>query len=217
MDFYQMYTLEDKALLRFTDNQCGIDLSFNVYYTVKYSMRPGFGKNPDDPDSGINEDILKKEMKDEIQAAYVLGYPNGISMEEFDKGKPSEEFVQKLQEELNTKFRLFFGPEVETIAFEKQWIPEDQRKLWDDLHEAKRNTDPVYAAKKLRQAMDDLIAEAESKKKVHQWICSCGETNTSKFCPQCGAPRSYNRWICFHCGTENKGNFCTECGTPLKP
>ena len=45
------------------------------------------------------------------------------------------------------------------------------------------------------------------------WTCSCGTSNTSKFCMNCGKPKpeDANGWTC-SCGAVNKGNFCMECG-----
>lgn len=46
------------------------------------------------------------------------------------------------------------------------------------------------------------------------WKCSCGSENTSKFCANCGLPKpSENGWTC-SCGAVNKGKFCAECGSP---
>ena len=45
------------------------------------------------------------------------------------------------------------------------------------------------------------------------WTWSCGLTNTSKFCSNCGSQQSVNdSWTC-SCGTENKGKFCSNCGS----
>lgn len=38
------------------------------------------------------------------------------------------------------------------------------------------------------------------------WTCSCGNTNTGKFCSECGSKKP-----------EAKGGFCTECGAKLQP
>lgn len=44
------------------------------------------------------------------------------------------------------------------------------------------------------------------------WTCSCGETNTNKFCSNCGGTRPVaDGWTC-SCGTINKGKFCSNCG-----
>ena len=44
------------------------------------------------------------------------------------------------------------------------------------------------------------------------WKCSCGHTNSGKFCENCGSPKpSDNSWKC-SCGNVNTGNFCSQCG-----
>jgi membrane protease subunit (stomatin/prohibitin family) len=47
------------------------------------------------------------------------------------------------------------------------------------------------------------------------WTCSCGATNTGKFCNNCGSkkpePKPAGGWKCA-CGATVSGNFCPECG-----
>lgn len=45
------------------------------------------------------------------------------------------------------------------------------------------------------------------------WVCTCGASNTGKFCVECGQPKPQpvQGWVC-SCGTVNKGKFCMECG-----
>ena len=47
------------------------------------------------------------------------------------------------------------------------------------------------------------------------WTCSCGTTNTGKFCNNCGSkkpePKPAGGWKCA-CGATVSGNFCPECG-----
>ena len=47
------------------------------------------------------------------------------------------------------------------------------------------------------------------------WKCSCGATNTGKFCAECGKPMpvAEEGWKC-SCGAVNSGKFCQECGKP---
>ena len=47
----------------------------------------------------------------------------------------------------------------------------------------------------------------------NSWVCTCGASNTGKFCIECGKPKPepVQGWTC-SCGTVNKGKFCMECG-----
>ena len=47
------------------------------------------------------------------------------------------------------------------------------------------------------------------------WTCSCGQTNTGKFCSECGSPKPApsGSWTCA-CGAVCTGKFCSECGSP---
>ncbi len=45
------------------------------------------------------------------------------------------------------------------------------------------------------------------------WTCECGATNSGKFCSNCGKPAPAGDWIC-ECGTTNSGKFCSNCGKP---
>ncbi len=49
------------------------------------------------------------------------------------------------------------------------------------------------------------------------WTCSCGATNTGKFCSECGSPKpeAPKKRFCSNCGAQlTEGQkFCPECGT----
>ena len=50
------------------------------------------------------------------------------------------------------------------------------------------------------------------------WTCSCGASNTGKFCSNCGSPKPEpsapaGEWTC-SCGATNSGKFCCNCGQP---
>ncbi len=51
---------------------------------------------------------------------------------------------------------------------------------------------------------------AAPAKSADAWVCSCGTSNTGKFCLECGKAKAEG-WTC-SCGTVNKGKFCMECG-----
>ena len=46
------------------------------------------------------------------------------------------------------------------------------------------------------------------------WTCECGQTNTGKFCSNCGKPAPSADWTC-SCGQVNSGRFCSNCGKPF--
>lgn len=57
-------------------------------------------------------------------------------------------------------------------------------------------------------------AAAASAAKAGEWTCECGQTNSGKFCSNCGkAAPVKNEWTC-ECGQTNSGKFCSNCGKP---
>ena len=46
---------------------------------------------------------------------------------------------------------------------------------------------------------------------ANAWVCTCGHSNTGKFCVECGGKKPEEGWVCA-CGSVNKGKFCPECG-----
>ena len=54
-------------------------------------------------------------------------------------------------------------------------------------------------------------AKKPEAKAAGEWVCTCGTKNTGKFCTSCGAKKPEEGWKC-SCGAVNKGNFCAECG-----
>lgn len=44
------------------------------------------------------------------------------------------------------------------------------------------------------------------------WLCSCGASNTGRFCMNCGKPKAADgQWKC-SCGAISEGKFCPQCG-----
>lgn len=58
----------------------------------------------------------------------------------------------------------------------------------------------------------------QPQQNANMWQCSCGATNSGKFCNQCGSPKpapaQQSGWVC-SCGANNTGKFCCECGSPM--
>ncbi len=58
------------------------------------------------------------------------------------------------------------------------------------------------------------VAQQQAAPAAAGWTCSCGQTNSGKFCINCGKPQPQaGGWTC-QCGTVNKGKFCMNCGSP---
>lgn len=52
----------------------------------------------------------------------------------------------------------------------------------------------------------------EPKPATDSWKCNCGATVTGKFCPECGSPKPQDEGWTCSCGAVNKGKFCQNCG-----
>ena len=85
----------------------------------------------------------------------------------------------------------------------------EQAELLDELCGKKRrviNPRNKYVAR-----------EEEPETPPAEWECECGNTNTGKFCTNCGAehvvPKPPTEWEC-ECGATNIGKFCGCCGKP---
>lgn len=56
-------------------------------------------------------------------------------------------------------------------------------------------------------------AQQAQQNSANTWTCSCGTSNTGKFCSGCGKPQPApeGAWSC-ECGAQNTGKFCSSCG-----
>ena len=78
------------------------------------------------------------------------------------------------------------------------------------------NAQALYgmAAQQQAQQVQQAAPAAQASQPADAWKCSCGASNTTKFCTECGKPKpSADGWSC-SCGAVNKGKFCSECGKP---
>ena len=72
------------------------------------------------------------------------------------------------------------------------------------------NNQEQIRQQKEREAAEKKAAEERA---ANSWTCTCGATNTGKFCSECSAPKPAPKgtWTCA-CGAVNTGKFCSECG-----
>lgn len=69
-------------------------------------------------------------------------------------------------------------------------------------------------AQQQQQQQQQMTQAGQAPQATAGWKCSCGATNTGKFCAECGSPKPAEEgWKC-SCGAVNKGRFCPECGSP---
>ncbi len=96
------------------------------------------------------------------------------------------------------------------------------------------NAQNLYAMGAQQQAQQPQMQQPQMQPQMQQpqqaapaaggWQCSCGATNTGKFCQNCGSPKPEGGGAllkhCGNCGWEvpdpaNPPKFCQNCGSPL--
>ena len=76
-----------------------------------------------------------------------------------------------------------------------------------------QNAGGINAQTLFAMGQQQPAAQPAPAQPANGWKCSCGATNTGKFCAECGAARpNPDGWTCPQCGAVNKGKFCAECG-----
>ena len=60
------------------------------------------------------------------------------------------------------------------------------------------------------------MLKKDDKKNDGGWVCECGQTNSGKFCSNCGKPRPSVKY-CPNCGAKvtEGAKFCSDCGQKL--
>lgn len=150
--------------------------------------------------------------------------PEPIDQAEIDAIK--EKYEQKIarQPELEAVFRTRMDFEVaETIGRQRQEAIDAGGELGARIKAENEALLKEYEAtvtpqisqedwEKAKQSAALTEAARAAAVKGIQWVCTCGQRNSSKFCSECGKPMSLDRWVCT-CGRENTTRFCPECGT----
>lgn len=77
---------------------------------------------------------------------------------------------------------------------------------------------PQYQQPQQQPQQSATTQQPALQKTANEWTCSCGTTNTSKFCCNCGQPKPQpkpsGQWTC-SCGAVNSTKFCSECGAKM--
>lgn len=74
------------------------------------------------------------------------------------------------------------------------------------------NAQGLFEMGQKQEMQNQSVEKNNEPKKSDTWNCSCGSSNTGKFCKECGSPKSEDGWVCKQCNTMSKGKFCVECG-----
>lgn len=165
---------------------------------------------------GINSVTASKEDEDmikELQKTAVLRNPN---MAAATLVGAQSEAMKAAASNKNGAMMGFMGMGVaqnaggmnaqELFAMGQQQAQSQQQTQTQQQSQAQQETvqQPVQNAQ-------SQSAQSDS----NSWVCSCGASNTGKFCIECGTPKPQpvQGWTC-KCGTVNKGKFCMECGAP---
>lgn len=77
---------------------------------------------------------------------------------------------------------------------------------------------PQQAAQESNTIGNGVQAAAAATAAAGEWMCECGNSNSGKFCSNCGKAAPVKEavktdWTC-ECGETNSGKFCSNCGKP---
>ena len=88
------------------------------------------------------------------------------------------------------------------------------------MNQGGMNARDLYAIGQQMQQQQQQYQQpsAPASPAADSWKCSCGNTATGNFCPNCGNKKpepkpASDSWKC-SCGATVNGKFCTECGAP---
>lgn len=70
------------------------------------------------------------------------------------------------------------------------------------------------AAQNAAMAQQQAAQQPVQQPSADTWKCSCGASNSGKFCSSCGAKKPENNFWSCSCGAQNQGKFCSNCGKP---
>ncbi len=105
------------------------------------------------------------------------------------------------------------APMQDPMAYQQQMYMQQQQGGYYQQPQSPMQQMPQQMMGGVAQGQQAQQPAQQAAPAADSWTCSCGHTNTSKFCMECGSPKpaEVNGWTC-SCGAVNKGKFCMECG-----
>ena len=192
---------------------------------VRYSALPGHAQEIGD---ALN-DVLSKKWRD-LRGVEVVSF--GVSS--VKASEEDEKYIRDLQALSNPNARVAFMTGATGQAMQAAAANESGAmgafmgmgmanaaggNMMGALNQqmAMQQQAPQYAQPQ-GAPLGAAAAPAPQAPAADSWTCSCGATNTGKFCSECGAKKpepkpAADSWTC-SCGAKNTGRFCSECGAP---
>ena len=190
-------TAEGNAFVNITDKEKDIDLSAEIFCSVRFTIKSVTPLPMQTPSSAQ----VQEAAADAVTMSYVTVYPHGLSVSTVMNDRPEACLSDEIKRRLNEKLS-YFGAVTESFTAENQRLAESDRQMLDSVIQMNELRDPKKAAQLLLQ---------RTLEAAKQWKCDCGRINTSPFCPDCG--KASGRWLCT-CGRINTSPFCPDCGKP---
>lgn len=175
VEWNKPYAFEGNVFVLVTDESVNLELDFTLFYAVTVSVKPVNGAATLVlPEAALQEDVFSAVM-----SAY-SGASNRLSVEDLRAGRPAAALVAEARRRLNDLLSAF-DAEAGLFNIEKHWLSDADETLLDSVLQSRTLLDPKKAAEALLQKTLDFIAD-------RQWICPCGRTNNTRYCPECGRP-----------------------------
>lgn len=215
-------TLMDKVPVLVVDRDKGIELDCSLRFNATFQLKAEGEPKAIDPATAAE---IRKRVLMEIQVAYAKAWPSGMPTDVLDAGRPDDSFCEGIVARLNEVLPLYAGVSLAAFTVDSHRLGATDMVQLETLRSMKEKSDAMADADRLiveTQKRVDAARKAVKETSVpvgpakpNEWVCPCGKTNSSRYCPECGRPRSYVKWVC-SCGSiNNSGQFCPECGKPL--
>ena len=157
--------------------------------------------------------IVKRALEDKILERIFGNERDNVKIarlrDEFDEQGMSEDWSEFVISSFAEALGWNYTPKVQNQQSQSQ--PQQKQKPKQGFFKN------LLALISKKSQQNQQVEQAQSQSSIQtNWICSCGFTNTTKFCGNCGLPKPIpmnTSWTC-SCGFVNTTKFCGNCGKP---
>lgn len=213
-------TASGGIILSYREGSADMELRYSYAVQYEYAALSGSGSG-----STADTALLDRDVCSAVEMILTCAF-NESPLNSSNYRCPVEpDHIDDIKEQLSLAWAAK-GLQLNALKVHSFFLDVQDAATVDKVRQMQRMTAENSAAAILLD-MEKRIAAESMKQPAHfvppaqagtygnKWVCGCGSANSSKFCPDCGAKRSYAKWLC-SCGTENTGKFCTECGRKLQ-